>query len=241
MPCPLLFSSTSLLLHTSQCSFSFSVLRSGNTLFWVNTYPFRQFGHLPVSIAGSNAGLVSSVVIRHANLQLLYEVSGVLCRCLCKLVELIVNKLVQNLFRIFVKEKNLNIMKKALPLLSVISLMFLASCSPKVVGTWQITGYENKTIGGEQINVSNIGTMTFKKGNHGLKEIKYSVLANQVSDTTSFKWKTDESTITIQSDGSDLNKTWIVMKNTGKVQVWKSTDGKNTVQTLELKKLKEKK
>lgn len=130
-------------------------------------------------------------------------------------------------------------MKRTLPFLSIAFLMLLASCSPKLVGTWQITGYENKTIGGEQINVSNIGTMTFKKGNNGLKEIKYSVLANEVSDTSAFKWKQGEETITIQSDGSDLNKTWIVMKSSGKTQVWKSTDGKNTVQTLELKKLKE--
>lgn len=132
-------------------------------------------------------------------------------------------------------------MKRALPIITATSLLLLTSCSSKLVGTWQITSYENKTIGGEEVKVSNIGTMTFNKGSNGLKEIKYSILANEVSDTTSFKWKTVDEYVTIQSDGSDLNKTWIVLKNSAKTQVWKSTDGKNTIQTLELKKLKEKK
>jgi hypothetical protein len=42
--------------------------------------------------------------------------------------------------------------------------------------------------------------------------------------------------VTINSDNSDFSKTWILIENSKKKQLWKATDGGNQVQILELKK-----
>jgi hypothetical protein len=51
-----------------------------------------------------------------------------------------------------------------------------------------------------------------------------------------FKWSWDsQSYITIDSQGSEFSKTCILIENKKKSQVWKSTDGSNTVHELVLK------
>lgn len=127
-------------------------------------------------------------------------------------------------------------MKKEIVYSSLCFIMILASCSPKMVGTWDITKYENKTVGGQDIKVTNIGTMSFKKDHTGVKQLNYSILSNQISDSSDFKWNKEEETITITGEGSQLNKTWIIIEDGKKNQKWKSTDGSNTVQVIELKK-----
>lgn len=127
-------------------------------------------------------------------------------------------------------------MKKEIVYSSLCFIMILASCSPKMVGTWDITKYENKTVGGQDIKVTNIGTMSFKKDHTGVKQLNYSILSNQISDSSDFKWSKEEETITITGEGSQLNKTWIIIEDGKKNQKWKSTDGSNTVQVIELKK-----
>lgn len=127
-------------------------------------------------------------------------------------------------------------MKKEIVYSSLCFIMILASCSPKMVGTWDITKYENKTVGGQDIKVTHIGTMSFKKDHTGVKQLNYSILSNQISDSSDFKWSKEEETITITGEGSQLNKTWIIIEDGKKNQKWKSTDGSNTVQVIELKK-----
>lgn len=115
----------------------------------------------------------------------------------------------------------------------------LASCTgPKLAGTWQITNYETKAGEGQDIRLSNIGSLKFKKNNTGQKQINYSVMQHKVEDNTEFKWDGGEETITISGKGSELNKTWIIVEKTKKYQKWKSTDGGSTVQILELQKQK---
>ena len=114
----------------------------------------------------------------------------------------------------------------------------LTSCSKKLTGTWTIVNYQSTSGNGQNINVSNIGEITFKKKNKGEKKINYSLFENKVEDNSAFTWTKaeDGENITITGDGSQLNKTWIILKDEKKYQKWKSTDGANTVQVLELKK-----
>lgn len=130
-------------------------------------------------------------------------------------------------------------MKKTLRLpLVALAVLSISSCSPKFTGQWSIVNYESNTGKGQNIKVENIGEIIFKKNNTGVKKINYSLFENKVEDNSAFKWTKAENgeSITITGEGSQLNKTWLIVKDEKKYQKWKSTDGANTVQILELKK-----
>ena len=84
------------------------------------------------------------------------------------------------------------------------------------------------------IQGSNIGTITFNKNGTGTKNLDYSLLGVSKKDATPFTWSTTEDFITIEGDESEFSKTWIFIENKNDYQKWQSTDGANTVQTLEL-------
>ncbi|SDD66851.1 hypothetical protein SAMN05421636_101362 [Pricia antarctica] len=116
-----------------------------------------------------------------------------------------------------------------------ISLPFLlTSCAQRLVGTWTVQKYENVSPGEKGVSVQNVGSISFDKNGTGQKEMNYTVLGVEKDDSTPFEWSATESYITIKSEDSDISKTWIYLENKNKSQKWKSTDGKNQVQTLEL-------
>ena len=117
-----------------------------------------------------------------------------------------------------------------------LSVIFLSSCAPNILGTWNVVRYETVENGQPGITLNNIGTITFNKKGVGEKHISYNVLGAQRNDSTSFTWKSDNSFVTINSDYSDFSKTWILVENSKKKQLWKATDSANQVQILELKK-----
>lgn len=116
----------------------------------------------------------------------------------------------------------------------VLAVVLLSSCAPKLVGTWTVQKYQRVTPGEQGTILSNIGTMTFNKDNTGNKQLDYTVLGIEQSDSAPFTWSTTENYITIEGDDTEISKTWIFLKNKNKSQKWKSTDGENNVQTLEL-------
>ena len=119
----------------------------------------------------------------------------------------------------------------------VIATTLLTSCSQRMVGTWTVQRYETTTPGQQGVALSNIGTMQFKGNGSGEKNLNYSVLGIQRDDKLPFNWTwNDGKYISIESNGSDFSKTWIIMTNKKKFQKWKSTDGTNNVQIIELKK-----
>lgn len=126
-------------------------------------------------------------------------------------------------------------LKTILPLF-VFSILLLASCSPRLVGTWTVEKYQKSTPGEEGMSVSNIGTITFEKNGTGTKKLDYSLLGVSKKDATPFNWSTTEQFITIEGDDSELSKTWIYIENKNDYQKWQSTNGANNVQTLELSK-----
>ena len=106
-----------------------------------------------------------------------------------------------------------------------------------MVGTWTVQRYVTTTPGQQGVALSNIGTMQFQGNGSGEKNLNYSVLGIQRDDKLPFKWTwNDGKYISIESNGSDFSKTWIIMTNKKKYQKWKSTDGTNNVQIIELKK-----
>ena len=128
-------------------------------------------------------------------------------------------------------------MRKNLQHTAILMCIFLlSSCAPNIIGTWNVVRYETVDGGQKGVVLNNIGTITFNKKGVGEKRISYNVLGSQRNDSTSFSWKSDDSFVTISSDYSDFSKTWILIENSRKKQLWKATDGANQVQILELKK-----
>ena len=117
-----------------------------------------------------------------------------------------------------------------------LSVIFLSSCAPNILGTRNVVRYETVENGQPGITLNNIGTITFNKKGVGEKKISFNVLGAQRNDSTTFTWKSNDNFVTINSDNSDFSKTWILIENSKKKQLWKATDGGNQVQILELKK-----
>jgi hypothetical protein len=120
-------------------------------------------------------------------------------------------------------------------LLFIGTFAILSSCSPKLAGTWNIEKYEVNEAGKSTVSVANIGSITFDKDNSGVKNVHYAIFQNEYNDKSPFKWhRVNENTISIEGEASDLTKSWLIISNERKQQVWKSTDGATKVQTLTL-------
>lgn len=129
-------------------------------------------------------------------------------------------------------------MKNTFALAATVCLaILLTSCSHRIVGTWTVQRYETTSPGKESTVLSNVGVMKFNKNGSGEKELKYSVLGITQNDQVPFTWIwSDDKYVSIDSKGSEFGKTWIIMQNERNFQKWKSTDGNNKVQVLELTK-----
>ena len=125
---------------------------------------------------------------------------------------------------------------KSLQILFILFLLFAVSCAPRLVGTWSVQKYETVRPGNKGISLQNVGTISFDKDGTGQKMMNYSVLGIEKDESTPFKWSATETYITIEGTDDEISKTWIYLENKNKSQKWKSTDGKNQVQTLELEK-----
>ena len=127
-------------------------------------------------------------------------------------------------------------------ILFVLNLM--ASCSAerrfhnRLVGTWSVDRYEQRFANGENEVAQNLGTITFRKNGSGDNDL--SILTRGVrkpDDVRDFSWKNTTEEVTIISRNTYLAKSWIVIENKRKRQIWKSTTQAN-VQTMELRKVK---
>ncbi|HSP40898.1 MAG TPA: hypothetical protein VLN46_05650 [Gillisia sp.] len=122
-------------------------------------------------------------------------------------------------------------------------MLCITSCSPKIVGTWNIDRYEVDNQQGQNFTTRNAGILTIKKNGTGEKNVQYNMFQNEFSDMEAFRWNMQgDGIITITSSStssgqrSEFDKTWIMVTNTNKKQLWRSTDGRNSVQTLEMSK-----
>lgn len=122
-----------------------------------------------------------------------------------------------------------------IPLLTL-GLISLVSCSHKLVGTWKVDKYETVSPGQQGVSLSNIGTMTFNGNNSGEKNLNYKVLGIERTDNLPFDWSATENYVSIKNGGAEFSKTWIILENKKNLQRWKSTNGGNQVQILQLSK-----
>lgn len=120
------------------------------------------------------------------------------------------------------------------PLIILKVMLFLTSCSQGLEGTWKVQKYQTNIAGEHNITLLDIGTMTFSDDGTGDKNINYSILGITKTDTSSFHWMASEEQITINSKNSEFGKTWIIIKDDRNYKKWKSTDGLNQIQILEL-------
>ena len=124
------------------------------------------------------------------------------------------------------------------------SLMLLAmsSCasaskqfSRRLRGTWNIVNYDVQRPDVRAAAMPNYGTITFNKNGTGILNATNMFLDIARRGNHNFEWNNTENTVVIKSNNSEFSKSWIVMTNKKGQQIWKSTDGANAVQTLELR------
>ena len=108
-------------------------------------------------------------------------------------------------------------------------------------GTWTVASYGVESPTARSTGAPSVfGTITFNKDWSGSVE-NASIFDNLTSRAATtggkylFRWSNTENIVVIRSEGSTASKSWIVVTNKKDRQVWKSTDGNNEVNTIELK------
>ncbi|MFN4080337.1 MAG: hypothetical protein ACK4NS_05510 [Saprospiraceae bacterium] len=131
---------------------------------------------------------------------------------------------------------------KVLSLL-LFTAFLLQSCSAekqfarRLTGEWAIERYAATETVARNAEASALGSIRFRRNGTGEVRIKNILIENQSEDRMRpFRWGNTENTVTISGDINQLSKVWIVIENRRRTQVWKSTDGANTVQELRLAK-----
>lgn len=128
-------------------------------------------------------------------------------------------------------------MKKIKIAVVFLGVALITSCSHRLTGNWNVASFENGSPGEQNITLHNIGSIHFNKNGTGEKNLKYVILGKEIVDNAPFNWVWNNGEyVSIESANSEFAKTWIIVENKKKTQVWKSTDGSSRVQVLELKK-----
>ncbi|PZX62956.1 lipocalin-like domain-containing protein [Hydrotalea sandarakina] len=122
--------------------------------------------------------------------------------------------------------------------LVLIAAIALGSCTlqQRLTGTWNIVKFQETNISQQNASASNVGTIQFKKDGTGVKSLSYSILGNQTNDQKPFTWTINGNNVTLNSENAQFPKSWIIVTNKAKYQVWKTTDGQGNIQKMELKK-----
>lgn len=127
--------------------------------------------------------------------------------------------------------------KKILYSVIVLTGVFFSSCANRLVGTWNVDKYETSNQGSQSTTLQNVGEITFSKNGTANKRLDLSFFTNAATNDVPLQWTNVKGkTVTLSGNDSEFAKTWIVITDKRKTQVWKATDGANGVQTLELSK-----
>ena len=116
--------------------------------------------------------------------------------------------------------------------------LLLASCTPHIVGTWNIASYEIIEEGKDGVSANNVGQMVFKKDKSGTSQITFNLLGATGDGVQKITWNLNKNLLTIKPEGATQSKTWIISEKSCKSQTLNATNGASQVQVLVLKKLK---
>jgi hypothetical protein len=108
------------------------------------------------------------------------------------------------------------------------------ACSPRPVGNWNVLRFEVIKQGESGLIINNVGSIEFKRNGRGEKNIQYSILGITKFDNLPFEWVRHGNSVTISGNNTDFAKSWIIARDKRRFQQWKSTDGANTIQIIEL-------
>jgi hypothetical protein len=111
--------------------------------------------------------------------------------------------------------------------------------SKRLRGTWKIANYGVERPETRSLTAgvaTDFGSITFNKDGSGSVD-NASIFDNFTSRSGqfNFKWSNTENIVVIRGEGANFSKSWIVVTNKKDQQLWKSTDGANEVNTLELR------
>lgn len=136
-------------------------------------------------------------------------------------------------------------MKKITPFLLLTLVFLLSGCasatkefSKRLRGTWKIANYGVERPDTRSVTAPpDYGAITFNKDGSGSLDnasIFDNLTSRAMQGKYNFRWSNTENIVVIKGEGSGISKSWIVVTNKKNQQVWKSTDGTNEVNTLEL-------
>lgn len=111
--------------------------------------------------------------------------------------------------------------------------------SKRMRGTWKIVNYGVERPETRSLTAGaapDYGSITFNKDGTGSVD-NSSIFDNLTarSGQHKFNWNNTENIVVMRGEGASFSKSWIVVTNKNDQQVWKSTDGTNQVNTLELR------
>ena len=129
-------------------------------------------------------------------------------------------------------------------LIGAFTIFLLGACasaskqfSNRLEGTWEIVQY--KTEIQEMRRTAAFPpyrSITFMKKGRGRVAANNEYAAEKGGQGFDFEWTNTDNTVTMRGFDTQFARSWIVVENKKNRQVWKSTDGANGVQTLELRK-----
>ncbi|MBK8426453.1 MAG: hypothetical protein IPL27_11020 [Lewinellaceae bacterium] len=108
--------------------------------------------------------------------------------------------------------------------------------SRRLEGNWEIVQYKTEIQQLQRTAFPPYRNITFMKRGRGRVSANNEYTEEKGGQGFDFEWTCTDNTVTMRGFDTDFARSWIVVENKKTRQVWKSTDGANGVQTLELKK-----
>jgi hypothetical protein len=130
------------------------------------------------------------------------------------------------------------------PLLAALALLLQTGCGSarrdferRLTATWQVVQYKNERQELRRDMAAPIlyRSITFERRGRGRVSTSSEFSAEKGNNGFDFEWSCTENTVTMRGFDADFARSWIVVENDRRHQIWKSTDGANNVQTLELR------
>lgn len=125
---------------------------------------------------------------------------------------------------------------------AVAVLFFLSGCasaakqfSRRLEGSWEIVQYKSEIQQLNRTAVMPYRNITFLKKGRGRVSANNEFTDEKGGQGFDFDWTCTDNTVTMRGFDSEFARSWIVVENKKSSQIWKSTDGANGVQTLEIR------